>query len=58
MSARRGRGEGPTVEGLTPLREDALAYHDRGKPGKVALAVIKPCASQRDLSLAYTPGRR
>ena len=44
------------MEGLTPLREDALAYHDRGKPGKVALAATKPCASQRDLSLAYTPG--
>ncbi len=38
------------------LREDALAYHDQGRPGKVALAITKPCATQHDLSLAYTPG--
>jgi len=38
------------------LRQEALAYHDRGRPGKVAIAITKPCATQRDLSLAYTPG--
>jgi malate dehydrogenase (oxaloacetate-decarboxylating)(NADP+) len=37
-------------------REEALAYHSEGRPGKIALAVTKPCNTQRDLSLAYTPG--
>jgi malate dehydrogenase (oxaloacetate-decarboxylating)(NADP+) len=37
-------------------REDALEYHTRGRPGKIAIALTKPCATQRDLSLAYTPG--
>jgi malate dehydrogenase (oxaloacetate-decarboxylating)(NADP+) len=37
-------------------REEALAYHAEGRPGKIALQVTKPCNTQRDLSLAYTPG--
>ncbi|UCC71774.1 MAG: NADP-dependent malic enzyme [Gemmatimonadota bacterium] len=37
-------------------REEALAYHSEGRPGKIALHVTKPCNTQRDLSLAYTPG--
>ena len=38
------------------LREDALEYHKKDRPGKIAIEVTKPCATQRDLSLAYTPG--
>ncbi|MBI5546379.1 MAG: NADP-dependent malic enzyme [Deltaproteobacteria bacterium] len=37
-------------------REDALEFHARGRPGKVEVVPSKPCATQRDLSLAYTPG--
>ncbi|MDR7537727.1 MAG: NADP-dependent malic enzyme [Armatimonadota bacterium] len=37
-------------------REDALEYHTRGRPGKIAIALTKPCATQRDLTLAYSPG--
>ncbi|HEV2357386.1 MAG TPA: NADP-dependent malic enzyme [bacterium] len=37
-------------------REDALEYHRKGRSGKIAIAITKPCATQRDLSLAYTPG--
>ena len=38
-------------------REDALEYHRlKGKPGKVAVVPTKPMDTQRDLSLAYTPG--
>ncbi|MDQ7859124.1 MAG: NADP-dependent malic enzyme [Armatimonadota bacterium] len=37
-------------------REDALDYHTRGRPGKIAIALTKPCATQRDLTLAYSPG--
>ena len=37
-------------------REEALVYHRREPHGKVAVVPTKPTASQRDLSLAYTPG--
>jgi malate dehydrogenase (oxaloacetate-decarboxylating)(NADP+) len=36
--------------------EEALAFHSRGKPGKLEIAPTKPMATQRDLSLAYSPG--
>ncbi len=37
-------------------KEDALEYHALPTPGKVAVVPTKPCSTQRDLSLAYTPG--
>jgi malate dehydrogenase (oxaloacetate-decarboxylating)(NADP+) len=38
-------------------REDALEYHRlKGKPGKIAVVPTKPMDTQRDLSLAYSPG--
>jgi len=37
-------------------REEALDYHSRGRPGKIAVVPTKPLANQRDLSLAYSPG--
>ncbi|MFL5560362.1 MAG: NADP-dependent malic enzyme [Gemmatimonadaceae bacterium] len=37
-------------------REDALDYHARGRPGKIAVVPTKPLSNQRDLSLAYSPG--
>ena len=37
-------------------REDALRYHEEGRPGKVQVVSTKPTRNQRDLSLAYTPG--
>ncbi len=37
-------------------RDDALAYHAQGRPGKIAVVPTKPVATQRDLSLAYSPG--
>src|SRR5512146_3091062 len=37
-------------------RQDALEYHSRGRPGKIAVVPTKPLANQRDLSLAYSPG--
>lgn len=37
-------------------KEDALEYHSMGRKGKVEVIVTKPCVTQRDLSLAYTPG--
>jgi malate dehydrogenase (oxaloacetate-decarboxylating)(NADP+) len=38
------------------LPEDALEYHAASPPGKVSILPTKPCRTQRDLSLAYTPG--
>jgi len=38
------------------LKADALAYHAEPTPGKLAIRVTKPMATQRDLSLAYSPG--
>ncbi|MBI5266436.1 MAG: NADP-dependent malic enzyme [candidate division Zixibacteria bacterium] len=37
-------------------KQQALDYHSRGKPGKVEVNPTKPCVTQLDLSLAYTPG--
>ncbi len=36
--------------------KDALLFHSRGRPGKLAIIATKPMATQRDLSLAYSPG--
>ncbi len=38
------------------LREDALNYHTQGRPGKIEVVPTKPLLTQKDLSLAYTPG--
>ena len=37
-------------------KQDALDYHSGGRPGKIEVVSTKPCRTQRDLSLAYTPG--
>jgi len=37
-------------------KEDALEYHSIGRKGKIEVVTTKPAATQRDLSLAYTPG--
>ena len=37
-------------------KKEALEYHFRGRPGKLEITPTKPCRTQRDLSLAYTPG--
>ncbi|MEM9169840.1 MAG: NADP-dependent malic enzyme [Pseudomonadota bacterium] len=36
--------------------EEALRFHKRGKPGKLEMTPTKPMSTQRDLSLAYSPG--
>jgi malate dehydrogenase (oxaloacetate-decarboxylating)(NADP+) len=36
--------------------QEALRFHTRGKPGKLEIVPTKPMATQRDLSLAYSPG--
>jgi malate dehydrogenase (oxaloacetate-decarboxylating)(NADP+) len=37
-------------------RQDALSFHQMGKPGKLEITATKPVVTQRDLSLAYSPG--
>lgn len=41
---------------MDTLKSRALDYHEFPKPGKLSVDSSKPCASQEDLSLAYTPG--
>ncbi|MBK7214719.1 MAG: NADP-dependent malic enzyme [Bacteroidales bacterium] len=40
----------------TLLKKNALSYHADGRPGKIEVIPTKPHATQRDLSLAYSPG--
>ena len=37
-------------------RDEALEYHRKGRPGKIAVVPTKPLNNQRDLALAYSPG--
>ncbi|MFM9881738.1 MAG: NADP-dependent malic enzyme [Burkholderiales bacterium] len=39
-----------------PLRDAALEYHRKPRPGKIAIEATKGLVNQRDLALAYTPG--
>ena len=40
----------------TYRNEEALRFHSEGRPGKLSISPTKPMATQRDLSLAYSPG--
>jgi malate dehydrogenase (oxaloacetate-decarboxylating)(NADP+) len=52
MSAKSGkRGTRPTF-----TDQEALLFHSEGRPGKLEVIATKPMATQRDLSLAYSPG--
>ena len=44
---------------MTPKKlqdKEALLFHSEGKPGKYEITPTKPLSSQKDLSLAYSPG--
>ena len=41
---------------MSVTKQEALDYHQGTRPGKVEVVSTKPCLTQRDLSLAYTPG--
>jgi malate dehydrogenase (oxaloacetate-decarboxylating)(NADP+) len=47
----KGRGQRPTF-----TDQEALLFHSQGRPGKLEVVATKPMATQRDLSLAYSPG--
>ncbi len=56
-AADRGKDIELEREPVAKIRkETALRYHSEGRPGKIEVIPTKPCATQRDLSLAYTPG--
>jgi malate dehydrogenase (oxaloacetate-decarboxylating)(NADP+) len=40
----------------TNFEQEALDYHSKGKPGKLEVNSSKPCATEKDLALAYSPG--
>jgi malate dehydrogenase (oxaloacetate-decarboxylating)(NADP+) len=50
MSPKSGRKR-PTF-----TDQEALLFHSQGRPGKLEVVATKPMATQRDLSLAYSPG--
>ena len=50
--ASKDRNEG----GPQLAAQEALEFHARGRPGKLEINPTKPMATQRDLSLAYSPG--
>ena len=41
---------------MAVTQHEVFEYHRRGRPGKIEVVPTKPMATQRDLSLAYTPG--
>ncbi|PIE41467.1 MAG: malate dehydrogenase [Gammaproteobacteria bacterium] len=41
---------------MSDLKQDALEYHAKPRPGKVSIEITKPTETARDLSLAYSPG--
>lgn len=41
---------------MSYTKQEALDYHRKGRPGKIEISPTKPLASERDLSLAYSPG--
>src|SRR5260221_6760723 len=47
----RGRSNRPTF-----TDQEALLFHSQGRPGELEVVATKPMATQRDLSLAYSPG--
>ena len=51
MATKNGRSNRPTF-----TDQEALLFHSQGRPGKLEVVATKPMATQRDLSLAYSPG--
>ncbi len=49
----KSKGNGPRP---TFTHQEALQFHSQGRPGKLEVVATKPMATQRDLSLAYSPG--
>ena len=51
-----GRAKCSSMTKKLTTAQEALDYHSQGRPGKIEVNATKPCLTQIDLSLAYTPG--
>jgi malate dehydrogenase (oxaloacetate-decarboxylating)(NADP+) len=56
MAARNGGKNSGAGQRPTFTDQEALLFHSQGRPGKLEIVATKPMATQRDLSLAYSPG--
>src|SRR5215831_15836831 len=55
-SLKRGAYGGMDTGIIRATEDEALQFHANGRPGKLSIAPTKPLTTQRDLSLAYSPG--
>ena len=56
MALKDGGKNGSHSNRPTFTDQEALLFHSQGRPGKLEVVATKPMATQRDLSLAYSPG--
>ena len=56
MASKNGGKNGSHSNRPTFTDQEALLFHSHGRPGKLEVVATKPMATQRDLSLAYSPG--
>ena len=56
MAFKKGGRNGGGSHRPTFTDQEALLFHSQGRPGKLEVVATKPMATQRDLSLAYSPG--
>lgn len=56
MVGKKGPNDLGADKGIEFSDREALIFHSAGRPGKVEIIASKPMATQRDLSLAYSPG--
>ena len=56
MTVKNGGRNGNLSNRPTFTDQEALLFHSQGRPGKLEVVATKPMATQRDLSLAYSPG--
>jgi malate dehydrogenase (oxaloacetate-decarboxylating)(NADP+) len=56
MASQKNGRDGGRANRPTFTDQEALLFHSQGRPGKLEVVATKPMATQRDLSLAYSPG--
>ncbi len=56
MTSQKNGRNGSRANRPTFTDQEALLFHSQGRPGKLEVVATKPMATQRDLSLAYSPG--
>lgn len=56
MSSQNQTSPSTLTQATNSLDQEALDYHSKGKPGKIEITSSKPCSTEKDLALAYSPG--